>query len=166
MSEGVCIGIDLGTTYSCVGVWEAEKKGVTIIANSFGNRTTPSWVAFTDERLVGEAAVNQAARNPTNTIYDAKRMIGKKFPDVEIQSDAKLWPFKIVPIDENQNIGIQVQFKGETIVVTPEEISAAVLKHMKQIAENYLGTTLHELLLQFLHILMMHRDKQQKMLAK
>jgi len=89
------IGIDLGTTYSCVGVWQNER--VVIIANDQGNYTTPSYVAFTDtERLIGDAAKNQVAMNPTNSVFDAKRLIGRKFTESVVQSDMKHWPFKVI----------------------------------------------------------------------
>jgi len=133
---GPAIGIDLGTTYSCVGIW--KNNTVEIIANDQGNRTTPSYVAFTEsERLIGEAAKNQAAMNPENTVFDAKRLIGRKFDDHTVQEDMKLWPFKVVR-DGNKPM-IQVQFKGETKKFSPEEISSFVLTKMRQIAEAYLG---------------------------
>jgi len=132
------VGIDLGTTYSCVGVWKND--GVEIIANDQGNRTTPSYVAFTDsERLIGDAAKNQVAMNPTNTVFDAKRLIGRKFSDPVVQDDAKHWPFKIVQKDGDKP-HIQVSFMGEDKVFAPEEISSMVLQKMKQVAEAYLGT--------------------------
>ncbi|ORE06932.1 hsp71-like protein [Rhizopus microsporus var. microsporus] len=132
------VGIDLGTTYSCVGVWQNDR--VEIIANDQGNRTTPSYVAFTDtERLIGDAAKNQVAMNPHNTVFDAKRMIGRRFNDPEIQADMKHWPFKIVDKDGKPNI--QVEHKGETKTFTPEEISSMVLTKMKETSESYLGTT-------------------------
>merc|ERR1712151_352595 len=124
MAKKTAIGIDLGTTYSCVGVWKND--GVEIIANDQGNRTTPSYVAFTDtERLIGSAAKNQAARNPENTVFDAKRLIGRKFNDPSVQSDAKHWPFKIVK-ESNDRPAIQVQYLGETKIFFPEEISSMV----------------------------------------
>lgn len=135
--ENVCIGIDLGTTYSCVGVWQNGR--VEIIANDQGNRTTPSYVAFTDtERLIGDSAKNQAPTNPKNTIYDAKRLIGRHYSDKIIENDLKLWPFT-VKAGANDKPLIEVDYKGETKTFNPEEISAAVLTKMKEIAESYLG---------------------------
>jgi L1 cell adhesion molecule like protein len=139
MSKGIAIGIDLGTTYSCVGVWQNER--VEIIANDQGNRTTPSYVAFTDsERLIGDAAKSQVSMNPENTIFDAKRLIGRKIDDTHIQNDMKHWSFKVVSKDDGKPL-IQVEFKGEQKTFSPEEISAMVLVKMKEIAESYLGTT-------------------------
>ncbi|KAG6426594.1 hypothetical protein SASPL_110819 [Salvia splendens] len=134
---GTVIGIDLGTTYSCVGVY---KNGhVEIIANDQGNRITPSWVAFTDnERLIGEAAKNLAAVNPERTIFDVKRLIGRKFEDKEVQKDMKLVPYKIVNKDGKPYIEVKIK-DGETKVFSPEEISAMILTKMKETAEAYLG---------------------------
>jgi L1 cell adhesion molecule like protein len=136
------IGIDLGTTYSCVGVWQNER--VEIIANDQGNRTTPSYVAFTDsERLIGDAAKNQVSMNPENTIFDAKRLIGRKIDDASIQNDMKHWSFKVVSKDGGKP-HVQVEFKGEQKTFSPEEISAMVLVKMKEIAESYLGSAVKE----------------------
>ena len=130
------VGIDLGTTYSCVAHFANDR--VEIIANDQGNRTTPSFVAFTDtERLIGDAAKNQAAMNPSNTVFDAKRLIGRKMDDPETQNDIKHFPFKV--IDKNNKPVIEVEYKGETKTFTPEEISSMVLTKMKETAEGYLG---------------------------
>ena len=119
--DGPAVGIDLGTTYSCVGIWQQER--CEIIANDQGNRTTPSWVAFTDtERLIGDAAKNQAAMNPENTIFDAKRLIGRKMDDPALQSDMKHFPFKVINKDSKPHI--QASLKGETKTFSPEEISS------------------------------------------
>ena len=131
------IGIDLGTTYSCVGVWLNDK--VEIIANDQGLNTTPSYVAFTEEeRLIGDAAKNQTARNPVNTVFDAKRLIGRKFSDKTVQDDIKLWPFKVEQ-GPNEKPMIVVKFKGEIKKFQAEEISSMVLLKMKEIAEAYLS---------------------------
>jgi L1 cell adhesion molecule like protein len=136
------IGIDLGTTYSCVGVWQNER--VEIIANDQGNRTTPSYVAFTDsERLIGDAAKNQVSMNPENTVFDAKRLIGRKIDDSSIQNDMKHWCFKVVGKDGGKP-HIQVNFKGEEKTFSPEEISAMVLVKMKETAESYLGCSVKD----------------------
>ena len=136
MSTASAIGIDLGTTYSCVGVWQNDR--VEIIPNDQGNRTTPSYVAFTDtERLIGDAAKNQVAMNPENTVFDAKRLIGRQYSDPAIQNDMKHWPFKV--INQGGKPMIQVKFKGETKTFAPEEISSMVLTKMREIAETYLG---------------------------
>ncbi|KAL4941016.1 heat shock 70 kDa protein [Aspergillus oleicola] len=134
------VGIDLGTTYSCVGVFRDDR--IDIIANDQGNRTTPSFVAFTDtERLIGDAAKNQVAMNPHNTVFDAKRLIGRRFGDAEVQADMKHWPFKIV--DKGGKPVIEVEFKGETKQFTPEEISSMVLTKMRETAEAFLGGTVN-----------------------
>merc|ERR1711985_113678 len=131
------VGIDLGTTYSCVGIWQNDR--VEIIANDQGNRTTPSYVAFTDtERLIGDAAKNQCAMNPINTIFDAKRLIGRKYTDPVVQSDMKHWPFKLISGDGDIP-RIQVQYKGEEKTFSAEEISSMVLIKMKETAEAFVG---------------------------
>jgi len=134
---GECIGIDLGTTYSCVGVWQNDR--VEIIANDQGNRTTPSYVGFTDnERLIGDAAKNQAAMNVKNTVFDAKRLMGRKFSDADVQSDMKYWPFDVTPGKQDKP-SIGVTYKNELKSFSAEEISSMVLSKMKEIAETYLG---------------------------
>lgn len=139
-TSGKAIGIDLGTTYSCVGVWQNDR--VEIIANDQGNRTTPSYVAFTDtERLIGDAAKNQVAMNPQNTVFDAKRLIGRRFSDPSVQSDMKLWPFKVIPGPADKPM-IVVTYKGEEKQFSAEEISSMVLTKMREIAEAYLGQSI------------------------
>lgn len=141
-SAKVAIGIDLGTTYSAVGVYQNGR--VEIIANDQGNRTTPSYVAFTDtERLVGDAAKNQAAMNPKNTIYDAKRLIGRKYDDGDVQADMKLWSFDLTK-DTAGRPKVKAQYQHEERTFYPEEISAMVLTKMKQIAEEFLGQEIND----------------------
>jgi len=141
MAKKTAVGIDLGTTYSCVGVFQHGK--VEIIANDQGNRTTPSYVAFTDtERLIGDPAKNQVAINPSNTIFDAKRLIGRKFTDATVQSDMKHWPFDVVEIDSKPKL--KVEYKNESKTFTPEEVSSMVLTKMKDTAEAYLGSTIND----------------------
>ncbi|CAI8612056.1 unnamed protein product [Vicia faba] len=136
--EGVAIGIDLGTTYSCVGVWQEQNDRVEIIHNDQGNKTTPSCVAFTNtQRLIGDAAKNQASSNPTNTVFDAKRLIGRKYSDSIVQNDLLLWPFKVIA-GANDKPLILVNHKGEEKHFVAEEISAAILMQMREIAEAFL----------------------------
>jgi L1 cell adhesion molecule like protein len=135
MANGIS---DLGTTYSCVAVWPDESPNVEIISNDQGNRTTPSYIAFTEEeRLVGDSAKNQAAMNPRNTVFDAKRLIGRRFDDAEVKADRKVWPFNVVDVDGQPQI--EVEYLGEKKQFTPQEISAMVLVKMKEVAETKLN---------------------------
>jgi heat shock protein 1/8 len=143
MSQKVAIGIDLGTTYSCVGVMQNGK--VEIIANDQGNRTTPSYVAFTDtEKLTGDAAKSQAALNSRNTVFDAKRLIGRQFTDSSTQSDIKHFPFKVSADPQTGKCIIHAEYKNEEKTYTPEQISAFVLMEMKKTAEAYLGHEVYD----------------------
>ncbi len=136
--EEPILGIDLGTTYSCVAIWINGK--VEVIPNDIGERTTPSIVSFTNkERLIGKAAKNQMVRNYKNTVYDAKRLIGRLYNDKEVQEDMKLWPFKVIQDPQTKKPRIQVEYKGKTESFLPEEISACVLSKMKLIAKDYTG---------------------------
>lgn len=138
----IAIGIDLGTTNSCVAVWQGDR--VEIIANDQGNRTTPSYVAFTEnERLIGDAAKNQASLNPTNTVYDAKRLIGRRIDDKTVQEDMKLWPFKVTA-GKNGKPVINVTYKDKPEVFQPEEISSMILTKMKETAEAFLGHSVNK----------------------
>jgi L1 cell adhesion molecule like protein len=140
LADTRAIGIDLGTTYSCVGIFRDDR--IEIIANDQGNRTTPSFVAFTDtERLIGDAAKNQVAMNPQNTVFDAKRLIGRKFADAEVQADMKHFPFTV--LDRAGKPVVEVEFKGEKKQFTPEEISSMILVKMRETAEAYLGGTVN-----------------------
>ncbi|RLM58684.1 heat shock cognate 70 kDa protein 2-like [Panicum miliaceum] len=136
------IGIDLGTTYCCVAFW--QNGSVEIVPNEQGNRTTPSYVAFTDsKRLIGDAAKNQVARNPTNTVFDTKRLIGRRFKDESVQTDTKLWPFKVISGPGDKPM-IVVQYKGKERQFSAEEISSMLLIKMREIAEAYHGTTIKD----------------------
>jgi molecular chaperone DnaK (HSP70) len=144
-NNGVGIGIDLGTTYSCVAVWKNGR--VEICPNEQGNRITPSYVAWTQgtsdsQRLVGDAAKNQAASNPINTVFDVKRLIGRKFSDESCQKDAKLFPFKVVGAKGDKPM-VEVEVGTEKKQFAPEEVSAMILSKMKEIAESFLGETIH-----------------------
>ena len=143
MSENTeCLGIDLGTTYSCVGIYRNGK--VDIIPTETGGRITPSVVAFTkNERLVGDSAKGQINKNFKNTVYDAKRLIGRTFDDPEVQKDIKLWPFKVIRGDNNKP-KIEVEYKGKTESLYPEEISACILAKLKQNAKDYLGREVND----------------------
>merc|ERR1711981_282214 len=137
MSNTAAIGIDLGTTFSCVGVW--KNGSVEIIANDMGERTTPSYVSFSEsERLIGQPAKNQCARNPENTVFDAKRLIGRKFLDPVVKSDMILWPFVVKSGSQGRPV-IEVNYKGEKRTFFPEEISSMVLGKMRETAESFIG---------------------------
>jgi len=135
------IGIDLGTTFSCVGIYRNGK--VEIIANDQGNRTTPSFVSFnSEERLIGEASKNSASSNPKNTVYDAKRMIGRSFTDPAVQEEIKHFSYNVV--NKNNKPVIDVEYKNERKQFTPEEISSMILYKMKEVADAYLGETIKD----------------------
>ncbi|CAN6295591.1 unnamed protein product [Urochloa humidicola] len=142
--DGPAIGIDLGTTFSCVAVWRRDRNRVEVIANDQGDRLTPSVVAFTaTERVAGDAAVNQAASNPTNTIFEVKRFMGRRFSDDCVQQDIMSWPFKVVAGRDDRAM-IVVQSEGEERQFAPEQISSIVLAKMKETAEAYLGMTVRD----------------------
>nr|KAF6500823.1 hypothetical protein HJG59_007863 [Molossus molossus] len=163
MSTGPEVGIDLGTIYSCVGVFQHRK--VEIIVNDQGNQTTPSYVAFPDtKRLIGDAAKNQVAMNSTNTVLDAKCSIGRRFDDAVVQSDMKHWPFTVV--NDAGKPKVQVEYKEETKCFYPEEVSSMVLTKMKEIAKAYLGKTVTMLLSQYLLTSMTLSTRLPKMLIE
>jgi heat shock protein 1/8 len=136
-NKKIAIGIDLGTTYSCVGIYRNGQ--VQIISNDQGSNTTPSWVSFTDtERLIGDAAKTQSIRNSSNTIYESKRLIGRKFTDDSVQKDIKNMSYKVIS-DSDNNPVIEVEYKGEKKLFNPTEIASMILSKMKEIAEDYLG---------------------------
>lgn len=136
-TKKISIGIDLGTCYSCVGVYQNGQ--VQIISNDQGSNTTPSYVSFTEtERLIGDGAKTQSIRNSSNTIYEAKRLIGRKFDESSVQKDIKKFSYN-VKADSNNNPSIEVDFKGETKTFSPTEIAGMILSKMKETAENYLG---------------------------
>jgi len=135
------IGIDLGTTFSCVGIY--RNGMVEVIANDQGNRTTPSFVSFTsEERLIGDAAKSSASSNPKNTVYDAKRMIGRNFNDTAVQEEMKHYSYDVV--NKNNKPVIEVEYRNEKKQFTPEEISSMILYKMKEVAEAYLGETVKD----------------------
>ncbi|GJR14146.1 heat shock cognate 70 kDa protein [Tanacetum coccineum] len=137
--KGTTIGIDLGMTYSCAAIWKRDHNRVEIIPNEQGNMITPSCVAFIySELLVGESAKNQIARNPTNTVFDVKRLIGSRFSDNQVQKDMELWPFKVMKGDSDKP-SVVVEYKGERKKFTAEELSSIILKKMKEDAEGFLG---------------------------
>jgi len=134
--SSVVLGIDLGTTFSCVGIWRDGR--VEVIANDQGNRTTPSFVSFTnEERLIGDAAKTMASSNPKNTVYDAKRLVGRNYNDGHMQEELKHFSYNV--IDKNNKPVIEVEYKNETKHFTPEEISSMILYKMKEIGEAYIG---------------------------
>ncbi|QHO33442.1 hypothetical protein HN51_027136 [Arachis hypogaea] len=136
--EGHAVGIDLGTTYSCVAVWQEQHCRVEIIHNDQGNRTTPSYVAFTaNQRFIGDAAKNLAAANPTNTVFDVKRLIGRKYSDPIVKNDILMWPFKVTAGIDDKPV-IVVTYKDKEMRFSAEEISSMVLTKMREIAEAYL----------------------------
>ena len=136
---GPVVGIDLGTTYSCVGVWQNGQ--VHIIPNEQGNRVTPSYIAYAHgERLIGDAAKVQASLNPSNTVYDAKRLIGRRFDDATVQSDMALWPFRVVPSDDGRPLVEVTGADGEARRISAQEVSAIVLGKMRDVAQAFLGT--------------------------
>uniref|UniRef100_A0A6C0IBT3 Chaperone n=1 Tax=viral metagenome TaxID=1070528 RepID=A0A6C0IBT3_9ZZZZ len=140
----IAIGMDVGTTNSCVAVWQNGK--VEIIANDQGNRTMPSYVSFTaEERLIGEAAKSSATTNPFNTVYDAKRLIGHKFSDEYLQKDIANFTYNVV--DDNDKPKIKVEYKGEYKTFAPEEISAMIIGKLKEVAESYLGETVTDVVI-------------------
>ncbi|KAJ7920639.1 heat shock protein 70 family [Mycena leptocephala] len=144
IASSKAIGIDLGTAYSCVSVWQGDR--FEIIANDQGNRTTPSYVSFSaNERLIGDAAKNQVAMNPTNTVFDVKRLIGRKFDDKDVQADIRHFPFAVV--GRGGKPYIRIQYRGEQKEFSPEEISSMILLKMKETAEAYLGTTVKDAVL-------------------
>ena len=146
IGSGPIVGLDLGTTYSCVAVWKNGKP--EIVSNQQGNRTMPSYVAFTDEeRLVGESAKNQSGRNSKNTIFDVKRLIGRNFKDKEVQEDMKTWPFKVVGRESDGKPSVVVQYKGVSKQFAPEQISAMVIGKMKDVAETFTGEIVKDMVI-------------------
>ncbi|MED6208177.1 hypothetical protein PIB30_042709 [Stylosanthes scabra] len=163
--KGHAVGIDLGTTYSCVGVWQEQHCRVEIIHNDQGNRTTPSYVAFTaNQRFIGDAAKNQAAANPTNTVFDAKRLIGRKYSDPTVKNDMLMWPFKVTAGADDKPM-IVVTYKDQEKRFSAEEISSMVLTKMREIAEAFLESPVCNAVIKYLLISVALSAKLPEMLA-